>query len=249
MLTLSQQRSPGTHCVQQTAHLEAHRKHTHTPARTNATTHTRAHRRVGGRDVKAEAELILDQVVDVPALALPRMAATLGLDGEPVHVGLLILLYIVYQCGQLLRGERACVRVRVCVHACLHVCVCMRVHACVRVRACVCVCVCVCVSVMLTQCKVTARGAPSSPSGTIKSDRPAFCSSGVHTCHASRAASAACHGEARAHHRRVTCCTSSLLAGVHGRYAAREAGAAGHGAKQVCYNEQCSGVHPPSWPG
>ncbi len=65
-------------------------------------------RRVRRRDVELESELVPQQVVHVPALARPVRALLVGRDREPVAVGGLVQLDVLYERGQLLQGARRC---------------------------------------------------------------------------------------------------------------------------------------------
>ncbi len=65
-------------------------------------------RRVRRRDVELERELVPQQVVHVPALARPVRALLVGRDREPVAVGGLVELDVLYERCQLLRGACRC---------------------------------------------------------------------------------------------------------------------------------------------
>lgn len=60
---------------------------------------------VRGGDVKAEVELVLDEVVHVPALALPRLPPVDWLYREPVHICLLVDLNVLDERRELLRAQ------------------------------------------------------------------------------------------------------------------------------------------------
>lgn len=52
-----------------------------------------------------KVKLVLDEVVDVPTLALPVKAILArGFDGKPIHVRLLIRINVLDQCLQLLHS-------------------------------------------------------------------------------------------------------------------------------------------------
>ncbi len=57
---------------------------------------------VGGRDVKLPVELVLDELVHIPALARPMSAILVGGDCEPVRVRLLVQLDVLDQRLELL---------------------------------------------------------------------------------------------------------------------------------------------------
>ncbi len=56
-------------------------------------------------DVKLEVKLVLDQLVDVPALPGPVRAFLVGCDGEPIRVCTLLYLYVLDESLQLLHSE------------------------------------------------------------------------------------------------------------------------------------------------